>query len=89
MQHGLDISAINLGQGLSKELPGIKREILGVFAPGWGVSHARLNNVRTLRHKQTVNYVKWIHNWFQHDMKNLSELYAMLPSPPPWISGEK
>ncbi|WP_017318540.1 NAD(P)/FAD-dependent oxidoreductase [Mastigocladopsis repens] len=27
----------------------------------------------------TQHYCQWIHNWFQHDVENLSRLYAMLP----------
>lgn len=41
----------------------IAAELLGNFTPA----------------QTTQHYCQWIHHWFEHDVENLSKLYAMLP----------
>lgn len=61
--------------------------VLKAIMSGIWVSHAIasefLGNITELQGIE--QYCLWIHNWFQHDVKNLTKLYAKLPNPPFWI----
>lgn len=35
-------------------------------------------------HVAVHKYCEWVHNWFQHDVQKLQQLYASLPTPPNW-----
>ena len=61
--------------------------VLKAIMSGIWVSHAIVSEfVGNLTELQAIEqYCLWIHNWFQHDVKNLTKLYANLPNPPLWI----
>ncbi|WP_414516669.1 NAD(P)/FAD-dependent oxidoreductase [Nostoc sp. PCC 9305] len=61
--------------------------VLKAIMSGIWVSHAIASELLgNLTEQQAIDhYCLWIHNWFRHDMKNLSSLIAKLPSPPFWI----
>ncbi|MEH2434079.1 MAG: hypothetical protein V7K25_07475 [Nostoc sp.] len=61
--------------------------VLKAIMSGIWVSHAIASELLgNLTEQQAIDhYCLWIHNWFQHDVKNLSSLIAKLPNPPFWI----
>ena len=61
--------------------------VLKAIMSGIWVSHSIASELLgNLTEQQAIDhYCLWIHNWFRHDVKNLSSLIAKLPSPPFWI----
>lgn len=61
--------------------------VLKAIMSGIWVSHAIASELLgNLTEQQAIDhYCLWIHNWFRHDVKNLSSLIAKLPNPPVWI----
>jgi flavin-dependent dehydrogenase len=61
--------------------------VLKAIMSGIWVSHAIASELLgNLTEQQAIDqYCLWIHNWFRHDVKNLSSLIAKLPNPPFWI----
>jgi flavin-dependent dehydrogenase len=57
--------------------------VLKAIMSGIWVSHAIASELLgNLTEQQAIDhYCLWIHNWFRHDVKNLSSLIAKLPSP--------
>ncbi|MDF5739459.1 MULTISPECIES: NAD(P)/FAD-dependent oxidoreductase [unclassified Nostoc] len=64
--------------------------VLKAIMSGIWVSHAIASELLgNLTEQQAIDhYCLWIHDWFRHDVKNLSSLIAKLPSPPFWISSK-
>lgn len=42
-------------------------------------------NHAQFEHRVIQEYCQWVHNWFQHDIKRLKQLYAILPNAPYWL----
>jgi flavin-dependent dehydrogenase len=61
--------------------------VLKAIMSGIWVSHAIASELLgNLTEQQAIDqYCLWIHNWFRHDVKNLSSLISKLPNPPFWI----
>lgn len=62
---------------------GVLKAIMSGIWVGHAIASELLGN---LTEQEAIDhYCLWIHNWFLHDVKNLSSLIAKLPSPPSWI----
>ncbi len=61
--------------------------VLKAIMSGIWVSDAIASELLSrLTEQQAIDqYCLWIHNWFRHDVKNLSSLIAKLPNPPFWL----
>lgn len=57
---------------------GVLKAIMSGIMAGHLIAAELLGNLTPAQ--ATVHYCQWIHNWFQHDVENLSKLYAMLPN---------
>ncbi len=42
-------------------------------------------NHALFEHRVIQEYCQWVHNWFQHDIKRLKQLYTILPNAPDWL----
>ncbi|ARV57802.1 FAD-dependent oxidoreductase [Nostocales cyanobacterium HT-58-2] len=57
---------------------GVLKAIMSGIMAGHLIAAELLGNLT--EQQATQQYCQWIHNWFQHDVENLSKLYAILPN---------
>lgn len=61
---------------------GVLKAIMSGIMAGYSVT--QILNHAQVEHRVSPEYCQWVHNWFQHDVKRLQQLYASLPDPPNW-----
>ena len=57
---------------------GVLKAIMSGIMSGYLITGELLGNLT--EEQATQQYCQWIYNSFQHDVENLSKLYAMLPN---------
>ena len=68
--------------------PGSSHGVLRAVMSGIMSAHVaqQIQNAPSQEGQLLDGYRKWLSDWFDHDVKNLSEMYAAHPNPPAWIT---